>query len=220
MPSFKNRAGERYGRLTVLPEFERRLTHHRRPRPSIFWKCLCDCGNIVFADGTHLTDGCTQSCGCIRKEIGYARKTHGLSGTKEHNTWQRMKQRCYNPQDPRFESYGGRGITVCDRWRESFDLFLQDMGIAPSAKHSIDRIDNNGSYNPSNCRWATTKEQCRNQLRNRLLTNDEITMPVVQWSERTGIPSIVIRTRIDKLGWSVHDALTIPVDITKRHKHL
>lgn len=219
MPSKLNLAGLQFGRLTVLADCVTRAVGKSHKRSKIFWKCLCECGNSIYADPAHLKDGCTNSCGCIRKEIGRARRTHGKSHTVEHNAWQRMKQRCCNPRDPRFASYGGRGITVCTRWANSFELFLLDMGNQPGPGYSIDRIDNSGNYEPSNCRWATNREQCRNQRRNRMLTDGGRTQTVADWSDEIGIPSCVIRTRIDKLGWSVHDALTVPVDVTKRHKH-
>jgi hypothetical protein len=219
MPTRENLVGRTFGRLTVLNECETRMIGKTIKRSRVFWKCQCKCGTSVFVESSHLKVGDTNSCGCIRKELGYARRKHGRSHTIEHNTWQRMKQRCYNPNDRRFASYGGRGITVCDRWKNSFDHFLQDMGNSPSPRHSLDRLDNNGHYEPANCRWATNTEQCRNTRRNRLLTHRGKTQSVADWSDETGIPSIVIRTRIDKLGWGVHDALSVPVDINKRHKH-
>lgn len=123
-----------------------------------------------------------------------------------------MLARCENPKHPDFHSYGGRGIKVCDRWRESFASFCEDMGTPPTPKHSLDRIDTDGHYEPSNCRWATTKDQARNTRRNRLLTFQGDTMCVVEWAERTGIRAGIINQRL-ALGWTTERALSEP-----RHK--
>jgi len=139
-----------------------------------------------------------------------ARKTHGHckggKSTPEYMTWGRMKHRCYNPNNSGYRNYGGRGIKVCKRW-ENFEMFLSDMGPKPSKKHSIDRIDNDKGYSPSNCRWATKLQQARNK-RDRLTVDGE-TKTRRQWMKRFGIPQATYYGRI-KRNWTVIDALKTP----------
>ena len=158
--------GKKFRRLTVI--FRVGSDCHRSPT----WSCLCDCGNTTIVSSRHLVDkNGTGSCGCIRNE---AKSTHGQrlsknKRTKEYKTWTSIKQRCYNPKHIGYKNYGGRGIQVCDRWLNSFENFFADMGKAPSSKHSIDRFPNNdGNYEPSNCRWATAKEQNNNTRKTKL----------------------------------------------------
>lgn len=129
--------------------------------------------------------------------------------TPEQGALINIIQRCTNPNNPQYSSYGGRGITVCDRWRHSFENFLADMGPRPSDKHSIDRIDNDGNYEPGNCRWATQREQCRNKRSNRIIEFDGVRLPVVDWAERLGVPVEMLRGRI-KQGWSDEAIIATP----------
>lgn len=155
--------GKRFGRWTVLKQ----SGTYRRPggmgaRPCIL--CRCDCGSKKVIDAHSVRYGHSRSCGCLRKEITAKRRTiHGNTNTVEYTTWKSMRQRCNNPNDPNFMNYGGRGITICERWQESFKSFLMDMGHRPSNRHSLDRVDNDGQYSPDNCRWATRKQQRRNR---------------------------------------------------------
>jgi hypothetical protein len=130
--------------------------------------------------------------------------------TPIYSIWASMKQRCYDPHSKSYPRYGGRGIIVCDRWRNSFGDFLADMGDRPSPDYSLERKDNTGPYSPENCRWATRKEQCRNRRSSRLITHDGQTRPSVEWSELTGVNRATIERRIDHYGWSVSRALTTP----------
>ena len=135
---------------------------------------------------------------------------HGMSGTPEHNAWMSMKSRCFNPNNKYYSDYGGRGITVCDRWLNSVENFLADMGSRPTAKHSIDRIDNDGDYCPDNCKWSTQTEQVNNRRSNRLITIDDVTLTIAQWAKKMGFGKKVIGDRL-KLGWSEFDAVMTPV---------
>lgn len=136
---------------------------------------------------------------------------HGMHLSSEYNSWAMMKSRCANPNNPVFSYYGGRGIQVCDRWLESFEAFLADMGRKPNRSFSIDRIDVNGNYEPSNCRWADKREQAQNTRANRDVTVDGVTMCVTEWARITGISISTIYVRTGR-GWSWEEAVSIPPD--------
>jgi len=140
--------------------------------------------------------------------------THGMSGTPEYKAWIHMKHRCFNPNIKNYSHYGGRGIAVCDRWKNSFEDFLADMGSRPTAKHSIDRIDNDADYSPKNCRWATEAEQQNNKRTNHLITIDDVTLTIAQWTEKKGYNETVIYCRLN-MGWSDYDAVMTPVETGK-----
>lgn len=145
---------------------------------------------------------------------------HGMSKTTEYTSWRSMIARCYYPKDTEWDNYGGRGIKVCDKWRNSFTAFYEDMG-SKSKGMTLERINTNGDYEPGNCRWATWREQANNKRTNRLITYEGKTKTVAQWSRETGIANINITDRL-KRGWSIHDAFTTPVTdkfLPKTKKH-
>jgi hypothetical protein len=161
---FRDITGQRFGRLLVL---ERDPIIRGRGNTATF-VCRCDCGQYRNVRGTDIRKGSTRSCGCLSREVTSARlRTHGHTTgekkTKEYLAWRNMIARCENPSAGRFSNYGGRGIRVCEEWRGSFRAFLRDVGPAPTAEHSIDRIDVNGMYDPSNVRWATRSVQVKNR---------------------------------------------------------
>ena len=200
--------GRKFGRLTVISRGDN--TKNKRIR----WHCQCDCGGDALVVGAHLKNGNTQSCGCIHKKGLVERQTsHGMSETAEYATWMHMKQRCDNISDKDYKDYGGRGIEVCDRWRK-FENFYEDMGPRPKGA-SINRINNDGNYEPGNCEWAGGKDQARNKSNNCMIEYDGQIKCLQAWADKSGIPRGTIKYRITH-GWTVKQALETPVKGAKK----
>lgn len=207
MAKAKDEIGSRYGRLLVVSrDTEPSKYAHAR------WLCVCDCGNTTTVLSTNLRRGSTTSCGCYKiSRIVETNTKHGRTGSAELNTFMGMNSRCLNAKGKDFKRYGGRGITVCDRWHRdtpgAFENFLADMGERPSLEHSIDRMDNDGPYSPENCRWAVQKTQQNNKRSNTILTFGGKAQNVTQWAEELGMKRSKIYYRLRR-GWSVEDALS------------
>lgn len=200
MPSFADLSGKRFGRWEVLA---RDLAIGKTA-----WFCRCDCGQERSVRSGHLQSGASQSCGCLHKErAAAAKRTHGLSKTSIYRIWGAIRTRCYNPRGISYPIYGARGIKMCARWRGSFEAFFADMGERPSPRHSIERINNEGNYEPGNCRWATQVEQMNNCRANRRISYGGESLTLVQWARRTGLKREAIADRLNR-GWPVETALT------------
>lgn len=185
---FQDLTGMKFGRLIVAGYLGRIGRNN-------CWECVCDCGSKSIVNGGNLKTGHTQSCGCFHKERTSATSvTHGKSKTNEYSIWAAMKARCYDESN---SSYGGRGIAVCERWLTSFANFLADMGPRPSPAHSIDRRNNNGNYEPGNCRWATPKVQANNTRSTVLIHINGETKPLSMWADEYSLAKSVIVARID-----------------------
>ena len=206
--------GQVFGRLTIVgASFFASLTPNTKRHSRVVARC--ECGNSIIVRIASLKSGTTASCGCLHGELLSQRQLkHGFtirSNRKppEYGVWASLIQRCTNRKCSNFSDYGGRGIGVCDRWKESFEAFYSDMGPRPSAKHSIDRINNDGNYEPGNCQWAMKIQQNRNSRHNRMITIDGHSRCVTEWSEILGISSQLVYDRLHR-GWSDNDAVLIP----------
>lgn len=198
--------GQTFGRLTAVRFV--RMNHNSKQ----VWRFKCECGrttekvaNTVMSDARR---GHKPGCGC--QQYAGGRRTHGMHGTREYFVWKGIKQRCLDKNSVSYHNYGGRGVTICDRWREDFAAFLADMGPAPSRRHTVEREDNDKGYEPGNCRWATRGEQSRNKRDNRLLTFKGKTQTVTDWAAELGINKSTLFHRLDG-GWSAEQALTAAV---------
>lgn len=193
-------AGDRFCRLTAV----RKIKKHGRP----YWICECECGEAAEVYQNHLRTGHTTSCGCRRRD-GSIRRTHGMKGTRIYAIWKDMRKRCNNPNSKAYKNYGGRGIRVCKEWDDA-GVFYADMGDPPTNKHTLDRIDNDGDYCAENCRWATRKEQMRNNRRNLVMSLNGVSMCASEWAETLGM-SVGNISRRKGLGWTDEQTLTTPI---------
>ena len=201
MGKFVDITGQRYGRLTVI-KIASKGKHTK-------WLCKCDCGKECIIFGCALKSGNTKSCGCLNSELVIERqKKHGMNKSRLYKIYCQIKYRCYNVTYSEFQYYGGRGIKMCDEWRNDFMAFYSwAMANGYADNLTIDRIDANGNYEPSNCRWATQKKQQNNRRNNRVLTHNDETHTIAEWSEKTGINYKTLYSRIYTLKWDIAKAL-------------
>ena len=192
------------GRLTLLKADPASPPKRKR------WITLCSCGSEKSVAARHLRVGATKSCGCLLAE-NKTGETHGLSHVPEYKIWDGMICRCTQPSQESWKDYGGRGIKVCDRWRNSFEAFYADLGPRPSSIHCIERNDNDGNYEPCNCRWATRKEECRNRRSSKRITIKGVTKTLVEWTEVYNIAYKPVLLRINRRGWDPEVALSTPI---------
>lgn len=202
-------SGWTFGRLTVIPNSYR---DHR-------WLCRCICGNEVYVTVSHLRGGDTRSCGCYSAECRVVLNTkHGMRESREYGIWQGAKRRCLDSNLKCFKHYGGRGITMCKEWAESFEAFFRDMGPCPEG-YSIERINNDGNYEPSNCKWIPRPDQGRNKRNLTLVEFEGEQLTLRQLSEKTGIPYSTLRARRDG-GWKTPILAAIRTWPSKERKKL
>lgn len=194
--------GQKFGRLTAV-KLASRNKHNKE-----CWLFKCDCGKEKTIEKSMVRTGHSKSCGCLALEIRkIVATTHGKNNTREHRIWLGIKKRCLNKKHTTYQNYGARGIKICDRWLNSFENFLLDMGNCPSNTHSIDRIDNNGNYEPNNCRWATRKEQNNNNRRNRLFQYEGSQYTLSQLCEKLNVKYHLIYDRLYVLNWTLEEAI-------------
>lgn len=216
MWNFIDITGQRFSRLTVI----RRVEGVKGPA---LWLCVCDCGKETKAYGSDLRHGKKKSCGCLNRERTLIQcslnRTHGMQPYRLYYIWRSMKARVLNEKHKNYPDYGGRGITVCDEWLHSFEEF-RDWALANGYRDdlTIDRINTNGNYEPSNCRWATQKEQQNNRRSNHPITYNGETHTIKQWSEIIGMNKGTLGDRIAH-GWPIERALTEPIHQKRRKKH-
>lgn len=201
MSKTKDLSNKKFGRLTVI-RLDKKASYGEWK-----WLCECECGNKVSVSGRSLRRGATKSCGCLRNEaVSQANTKHGLSETKIYHIWEKMRARCRNDKDPAYANYGGRGICVCEEWDKDFLAFYKwSINNGYSEKLSIDRINNDGNYEPSNCRWATRKQQMNNTRTNHMLTHDGKTKTISQWADFFDVPYDLFYGRLSNNNWEIDD---------------
>lgn len=209
--------GRKFGRLTVLEEGPR--WKYPSSKPLRAYLCRCVCGREKLVTRNSLVTGHTRSCGCLNDEtrralIGTIATIHGEARTgkqtPEYRAWLSMRRRCLSPKATGYQRYGGRGITVCDRWTSSFQNFLEDVGRKPGKQYSLERVNNDGPYSPENCKWATKSEQSANTRRSMRITFNGETLTLRQWAFRIGLPYNTLKSRIKWFRWPIEKALTTP----------
>lgn len=196
--------GRVFGRWSVIK------LSHKDEKSALFWECLCSCGTRRPVFGGDLKRGSSVSCGCHRDELSVARSTtHNLARHPAYRSFIKMKVRCFNKKDGNYYLYGARGITVCERWENSFENFWEDMGPAWQPGLSVERDNVNGNYEPGNCRWATPKEQANNRRSNVIIETPKGRMNIQQAADTFGLTHQTISSRI-RYGWDDYE-LTKPL---------
>lgn len=198
-----NLLGQKFGRLIVLSEAPSRGRHY-------YWACACECGRQTTVCTTHLRSGKIDNCSCKKSErISVKIRTHGQSHSPEFNSWASMWDRCTNKNNKSYSRYGSRGISVCERW-DSFENFLADLGKRPSIKHSLNRLKNDGNYEPGNCTWSTKKEQANNRRSSLYLVFGGSKKTASEWADSLGMSYQTLQSRLQR-GWPIDRALTQPI---------
>lgn len=199
--------GQKFGRLTVIAHAYYDSTSHQS-----IWKCQCSCGKITYVNRSNLIRGMTKSCGCYNIESLKRCKTHGFnSKDRLYRIWSGIKSRCYNKFVKIFDRYGGRGIKMCDEWKNDFMAFREwAISTEYNDNLSIDRIDNDGDYCPENCRWATRIIQCNNRRTNVFITYNGEVHTLAEWSRITGIKELTLASR-KRNGWTDKECIEVPV---------
>lgn len=203
-----NLIGEQFGRWTVVEKAD-------KINGMSVWKCRCECGTEKGVYQKHLLSGASTSCGCFAKEVArekaikhcQEKATHRMTNTRLYHIWINIKKRCYNPNDDSFSIYGGRGIKMCEEWQDFVNFMKWALNNGYNDTLTIERIDVNGNYEPSNCKWATMKEQGNNRRNNHFITYQGVTRTISQWSEIVGIKRNTLYARINRDKWSIGRAL-------------
>lgn len=201
----KDLTGQKFNHLTVVK---------LASRNPIYWECVCDCGNTTFVRTSNLTRGQVKTCGCAHKR---GNPTHGHSNTRLYRIYKKIIRRCYCADEPSYHNYGGRGITVCDEWKNDFMTFYNwalDNGYDESL--SIDRINNDGNYEPTNCRWVDSKQQSNNRRTNKLFRYKGKTQTLMQWCEEYNVNYERVYARLSR-GWNFEEAIETKDD-ARKHK--
>lgn len=205
MSKFIDLTGKKFNHLTVVSRVDNAAKGVTR------WKCLCDCGQYTVVRGANLKNGAVKSCGCLRHKKPYNRK-HGLSNIRLYKKWHSMKQRCFAIYDDHYQNYGGRGITVCDEWKNDFMAFYRwAIESGENENLTLERIDVNGNYCPENCTWVDRKTQANNRTSCRIYTYKGETKNLMQWCVELGLHYGTIHSRIYRDGWSFDKAIETPV---------
>lgn len=202
MAKMKDISGKIFGRLKVVCHIGKNKSG------AYLWKCICECGNEVIVTGNSLRSGETKSCGCYRKEVtSHLSKKHGMSYTRIHQIWLNMRNKCTNKHHGDYLYYGNRGIKVCDEWQEFKPFYDWSMNNNYTEKLTLDRIDVNGDYEPSNCRWVNRKVQANNTRRNIFLTYENKTHTISEWADILKVSPKLINDRLNKLGWTFKEVV-------------
>lgn len=189
--------GKKLNLLTIIKEVTQKIKYKR------FVECLCDCGNIKIIQLSYVRSHHTKSCGCYNLSAFRVRSTtHGMSYSKEYNSYRKMIERCYSPNDISYKNYGAIKISVDERWLNNFDNFISDMGMKPSVGHSLDRIDSKGNYSKENCRWATRTEQNRNKKNNVVIVYNGTSMLLIEWANYFNTHYLNVRAQMKKKNFS------------------
>ena len=206
--------GQKFGRLVAIKATE------GRSKKGVLWLCQCDCGNTKLVASTHLRCGSVRSCGCLKEELrGKNFKKHGGSRTRLYRIWKQIHTRCNNPNSINYKDYGGRGINLCEEWKNDFSSFLDwstSNGYAENL--TIDRIDNDGNYCPENCRWVTNKKQQNNKRSTVFIEYDGQKHSLSEWAEIIGVTRNALWKRLFVEGWSIERALTTPLTVRNKKK--